>query len=274
MLKKVLISIASALLTVALSAQEPDSTRLVQLDSLLQQYYESMMFDSYEEKCNECDYLISSCTDSLLRQWVATRILEHYMEPPLMGEEAVGLYVYDNWFANGKVVIADEAVDFAAHLFSRFNRSSMVGMTAPEIELYRPAGNTLVVPEKGKVTVMFFYDTSCTKCKTASALLPYAFDRYTFPIRFYAVYTGSDGDQWKTFQDNFHIENALVELIHLWDPEISSDYQVKYGVISTPKLYLIDKEGVIDGRRLEVDNLVELLNVYQMFSPYYEEKEE
>ena len=48
-------------------------------------------------------------------------------------------------------------------------------------------------------------------------------------------------------------------LTHLWDPELDSDFQRKYGVVSTPRLLLVRPDGVIAGRGLDVKALETLL---------------
>ena len=67
-----------------MSAGQVDSTSRARLSEMLEQYYETMLFIDNSEKEQECDYLIESCKDSLVRQFVASSILDHYMNPPLM----------------------------------------------------------------------------------------------------------------------------------------------------------------------------------------------
>lgn len=259
------ILIALSLFAPAVKAQQLDSTRLAPLDSLLGEYYEAMIYEAMPTKLQECDFLIESCKDSLVRQWVATRILEHYMDnPPLMGEEAVAIYVYDKWFASGKIAIADEWLAFSAKLFVDFNRNSLLGMKAPILELLPPTGSEKIqVPEKGVPSVLYFYDTSCSKCKVASIMLPQVLEKVSFPVTLFLIYTGQDGDEWAEFRAAFTISNPKVKLVHCWDPEIDSDYQKQYGVLSTPKMFLVGTDGRIEGRRLEPETLAQLLGIYE-----------
>lgn len=267
--KKIILA-AALLLAAAFGgrAQQLDSTRLAPLDSLLGEYYEAMIYEPLPAKYKECDFLISSCKDSLVRQWVTTRIIEHYIsDPPLMGEEAVGIYVYDKWVASGKVTIADDWIAFSAALFADFNRGSLLGVKAPELMLLPPVGPDKVkVPQKGTLSVLYFFDTSCSKCKASSILLPHVLEEAGVPLVFYAIYTGQDGDEWAEFRAGFTCPNDKVTIVHLWDPETDSDYPKKYGVLSTPKMFLVSPEGVIEGRRLEADALAQLLAIYETYS--------
>lgn len=248
-----------------MSAGQVDSTSRVRLSEMLEQYYEAMLFIDNSEKEQECDFLIESCKDSLVRQFVASSILEHYMNPPLMGEESVAIYLYEKWFLNGPVTIGDEWKAFEASMFYQFNRLSMIDMPAPSLELYDPNGEKCAALIEGSPAVLYFYDTSCAKCKLASAWLPVVMGTVDFPIRLVAIYSGSEEEEWSDFRSKFKIENENVSIIHLWDPEMESDYQMKYGITSTPKIYFIDENCIIRGRRLERDSLEQILNIYKEY---------
>lgn len=264
MLLSALLLFSGAFGRAAEPVRQLDSTRLASLDSLLEEYYAAMIYEPLRVKYDEVDFLIGACRDSLVRQWVTSRIINHYLQPPLMGEEAVEIYVYDKWVASGKVPLSDEWTDFQARIFADFNRSSLLGMKAPVLELLPPSGEEKVrVPAEGKVSVLYFFDTSCSTCRSTSIMLPYCFEGVTFPLSLFAIYCGSDGDEWAEFRSSFSCSNPNVQLIHLWDPEVSSDYQRAYGILSTPGMFLIDSDGIIQGRRLDPNALVQLLSVFE-----------
>ena len=118
----------------------------------------------------------------------------------------------------------------------------------------------MTVPVPGRKAVLFFYDTSCAKCRLESQLLPPVLDDVKFPMDFYAVYTGADRREWRGFRRRLKTKNRNVKIYHLWDPEMDSDYQLMYGVTGTPKMYFVLEDGEIIGRRLEVVNLQEIIH--------------
>ncbi len=259
---KRLAAIALALLLSfsTLFAQEDSLYRYAGLDSLLTQFYGALERESLEAKYDEFDTLISSCRDSLTRQHVTLSIFDHYRHARVMGEEAVAIHVYDTWLATGLVKTATDIEQMDAQIFADFNRHSLIGMTAPKVRLLKPCGGSRAVPEDGRVAVLFFYDTSCAKCRLESQVLPSVLAQVDFPMNFYAVYVGSDKKDWKAFRKNFKIRNRSVKLVHLWDPEMDSDYQRLYGVTGTPRMFVVYKDGEILGRRLEVTNLQEIIH--------------
>ena len=238
----------------------PDSTVLAKLDTMLMRYTAALERESVEVKKAECDFLISSVSDSLTTQHIALWLYDRYKDSPLMGDEAVAIHIYDNWFKPGTIAMRSEFDRFDAELFTSFNRSTLLGMKAPQVTLKTPCGCKVTIPQDGSYSILFFYDTSCAKCKLESQLMPSVLKKITFPTKFYAVYCGHDKKAWRSFRRSFKVPGKYVKMIHAWDPEIESDYLKLYGVISTPRLYFTDTDGEILGRRLELESLEEIIH--------------
>ena len=256
---KLLLSICLYLLAGPLG-QQPDSLFFAKLDTMLTRYTDAIVLESIDVKKAESDFLISSVNDSLATQHIALWLYDHYKESPVMGEEAVAIHVWDTWFKPGTVKMRSEYERFDADLFATFNRSTLLGMTAPPVQMKNPCGRKIVIPQAGSYSIMFFFDTSCGKCKLEAQLLPRVLNKITFPTKFYAVYCGHDKKEWSKFRCGFKVRNKNVKIVHCWDPEIESDYLRLYGVISTPRLYFTDTDGEILGRRLEIESLDEIIH--------------
>ena len=251
-------------------APQQDSLAFAKLDAMLQNYTDALERESAEVKSAECDFLISSVKDSLTTQHIALWLYDHYKESPVMGDEAVAIHVYDNWFKDGTIAMRSEFDKLDADIFTTFNRSTLLGMKAPQVDLLNPCGRKIRIPQEGSHSVLFFFDTSCAKCQIESKVLPGILEKIEFPTRFYAVYCGHDKKAWRKFRCSFKVRNRNVGIVHAWDPEMETDYLRLYGVISTPRLYFTDTDGEILGRRLEAESLAELI---QYINAYYGQKE-
>lgn len=259
-MKRILLIITLLLPFRWLSAQEADSLdRYSGLDSLLTQFYTTLEREENEEKNKEFDGLIEVCKDSLTRQHVVLEIFDHYSHSRVMGEEAVAIHIYDKWIASGLVKTRSEFEDMEKQIFAEFNRNSLVGMTAPPITLYKPCGGTLTVPEPGTPAILFFYATDCMKCRLELAELPKVLNDIPFKVNFYAINTSSVKRDWRAVRRNLKTTNKLVKIKHVWDTEMDSNYQKLYGVTGTPKIFVVLEDGEIIGRRLELDNLQEII---------------
>lgn len=273
MMRKAAVILASLLLSVSAFCQQLDSLefdRYRGLDSLLTQFYSALELEDVDVKGREMDNLISMCKDSLARQHVALQIFDHYRYSRVMGEEAVAIHVFDEWIASGRIQTRSDFEMMDDELFVNFNRSSLLGMEAARISLFKPCGGRKEIPSEGRVSILFFYDTSCAKCRLETQVLPQVVKDIDFPVDFHAVYVGTDRTSWNAFRKNFKLRNPNIRLVHLWDPEIESGYQKLYGVTGTPKMFVVEPTGTIIGRRLEMTNLIEMIPVMRAVHETYE----
>ena len=252
------------------SKQRVDSLAMAKLDQMLTNYTAALQKESVAVKSAECDFLISSVRDSATMQHIALWLYDHYKESEVMGDEAVAIHVYDNWFKTGTIPMRSEFDKLDADIFVTFNRNTLIGMTAPEIALRSPCGRKVKIPQNGSYSVLFFFDTSCAKCQLEAQVLPGIMEEVEFPAKFYAVYCGQIKKEWRQFRRKFKIHNKNVGIVHAWDPKMDTDYIRLYGVMSTPRIYFTDVDGEILGRRLEPESLQEII---QLINAYYGQKE-
>ena len=240
-----------------------DSTRLAELDKRLDKYFQILEPENVDVKSRECDLLIDSAKDSLLRQHIALKAYEHYLNSTLMGDEGVAVHLTDAWFAPGLVSMGGEEVLFNAKIFADFNRQSLLGKPAPSFAMESFEGDSVSFGGRSeRYRVLLFYDTDCAKCKLELMRLRPLLDSRNWPVDLYAVYTGGDKESWgKWLSERMNINAPRTRIFNLWDPEVKSDYQMKYGVLQTPRMFLIDKEGTIIGRGLDSDALERLLDI-------------
>ena len=240
-----------------------DSTRLAELDKRLDKYFQILEPESVDVKSRECDLLIDSAKDSLLRQHIALKAYEHYLNSTLMGDEGVAVHLTDAWFAPGLVSMGGEEVLFNAKIFADFNRQSLLGKPAPSFAMESFEGDSVSFGGRSeRYRVLLFYDTDCAKCKLELMRLRPLLDSRDWPVDLYAVYTGCDKESWgRWLSERMNINAPRTRIFNLWDPEVKSDYQMKYGVLQTPRMFLIDKEGTIIGRGLDSDALERLLDI-------------
>lgn len=240
-----------------------DSTRLAELDKRLETYFQILESENVDVKSRECDLLIDSAKDSLLRQHIALKAYDHYLNSTLMGDEGVAVHLTDTWFAPGLVSMGGEEVLFNAKIFADFNRQSLLGKPAPSFAMESFEGDPVSFGGRSeRYRVLLFYDTDCAKCKLELMRLRPLLDSRDWPVDLYAVYTGGDKESWgRWLSERMNINAPRTRIFNLWDPEITSDYQMKYGVLQTPRMFLIDKEGTIIGRGLDSDALERLLDI-------------
>lgn len=311
--------ILSLLLAVTVSAQSADSSRFAALGLKLAEYYDAMERESLSVQQQECDFLIEMATDSVLRQYIAQHIYDHYMASKLMGAENVAVHVFDKWFADGNLLMSGPEAYNDAKVYADFNRQSLIGCRAPALEMELPDGSVVNIfgtearddmaqngiahdgipqndkpqndkPQNGidgevadgtgddgteKFKILFFYDADCPKCRLQIRLLNVLFNKKNYPVDLYAVYVGDDRQKWAEYMSGqfyfsdkvaapsgatVHGKYSDVSICHLWDPTLESDFQRKYGVTQTPRMFLISPDGTIIGRGLDAPALEIMLD--------------
>ena len=276
--RTIFTALAFFFMAIASSAQQLDSAKRVLLDEKLAEYTAAIEREGVQVQKEECDFLIASSTDSLVRQHVALRLYDHYMSSKVMGAEAVAIHIFDTWFLSGKVSMGSDMDLINARVYADFNRQSQIGMQAPQLTLYTMEGDVVDLFSYAKAyshigpharlqtvakrhSVIFFYDTDCAKCKVESILLSHLLEEEDYPIDFYAIYTGDNKESWRKYvSERFDLRTSKTKITHLWDPELESDFQRKYGILQTPRMYLLGPDYVIKGRGLDTYALALMLN--------------
>ncbi|MCD8312757.1 MAG: thioredoxin family protein, partial [Bacteroidales bacterium] len=233
------------------------------LDARLDEYLAVLEREPIDVKCSEVDFIISACTDSTVMARVANKVYNHYVDSKLMGDEAVAIHVFDTWFADKKIGMGSDDAWFAAQFFATANRNSLIGCPAPPLTLYTPdnAGLTIFDNVPDRYTVLYFYDTDCSKCLVESIKLRAMLERRDYAVDLCAIYVGSNEESWAQYRAaRLDVDSPNLRVIHLWDPDLSSGFTLQYGVIGTPKMFLVDPSGTIVGRGLDTSSLEQLLD--------------
>jgi len=257
-------------------AASPDTLRFARLGDKLDEYLKAIADAPLSDQEAECDFLISSCQDSLDRQFVTVRLYDRYLNAKWMGSENVAVHIADSWILNGKVAMYNELDYINTFAFAEFNRSSLIGKKAPGLLLKdRSEADVQVAPEggNGRYTALYFYAPGCATCRVTSSALVRTLTAWKEDVDLVAVNVDADPAAYDAFLSS-HPDFAALG-VHAWDPTGDSDLQRLYGVTQTPQLLLLDPKGVIVGRRLDPPALQELLTAtFDLYSgPRAEEAE-
>lgn len=261
-----------------LPSDNADTSHYAAIDAKIDTYLRALAQASIEEKISEAEFLLSTCKTDSLRDHVAEKIYLYYFDSPVMGDESVAIHLTDDWFSTGRAKLSSEIELLNAKVFADFNRQSLIGCKAPLLRLFSPEGSesyapaasarslgdTLFAPTYARPQVLYFYSPSCVKCRVESASLKDFILTEKPDADFYLICTSESKAQWDEYRST---KLNIPDAIHLWDPEISSDYQKKYGVIQTPRLFLIGCDGRVEGRGLDVAALRTLLESEKLIYP-------
>lgn len=261
--------------------QPIDSLYINSLQQKLKEYIAALESQPVDIKIKECDFLINTCKSDTVRNIIVSRLYSYYLQSKIMGDEAVAVHIVDNWIAQGRAKLGSPIETMNARIFADFNRRSLIGSRAPSLRLETSEGakvdalglfsvedgiamtDSAFAGSSDRLRVLYFYDTNCSLCKLESWRLKNFLDSTAYKLEVLLIYTGDDYEAWNKYRiTNFDIRASEVIIHHYWDPGLESDFQRKYGILQTPGMFLIDKNGYIAGRRLDTASLQKLVAVY------------
>lgn len=246
-------------------SQAQDTDTLSVHDSV-KEYYASIAMLPADTICDRVDKLIAQIDSASGNRAAAAGLAyDYYNSCPIMGTEAVSVYVAENYFLNGRLKWPDEATFPWLSTFVEFTKSSLLGRPAPELELKDADGQTVSFRNiDSPFKVLYFYEPGCSTCARYTAGLKQFLSIYDGePLCLVAVNTADDSDAWSEYiKANFDsIANPKVRVVNLWDPDAESLMHKKYGIFTTPMMYLMDNQNIITGRKINAKNLAQLLGI-------------
>lgn len=206
--------------------------------------------------------MIASGSNDHIKGKLAYTAFNFFYDSRIMGQEEIAVKIAQEWFLNGNLEWPDAEGRFLLRTFVEFNRHSLIGMEAPELQMSDTIGNPVSLHSlDAEYKIIYFYSNHCASCRTETPQLVDFVNSYDQgPLAVYAVYTDMDEGDWKRFiNSNLFIFNPFMNWVNVYDPTYKSGFQMLYNVIKTPQMFLLDKENRIIGRNLDVDALRELL---------------
>jgi thiol-disulfide isomerase/thioredoxin len=225
------------------------------------------------------DFLIeTSRADSSLFRYMLITLFNYYGKSNIMGMDAVQVhiaekyYLPESWWSDAK---------FLAELKDRIEKTKplLIGNVAPEIELmsvpvdhfraavtdtalrkYPHVGTRFTLSQiKSKYLVLVFWEADCGHCQVVVPELYKIYQKSLQPlgVTILAVNTlfGEDG---KAKWVNFVNDHALYGWINAWNP-YSYDFKLKYDVVSTPQIFILDENKKIVAKRIGPEQVEEIV---------------
>lgn len=212
--------------------------------------------------------------DSALFRYMLITLFNHYGKSNIMGMDAVHVhiadkyYITESWWSDPK---------YLAELKDRNEKAKplLIGAVAPDAELmFVPAdhfksamtdtalrrfphvgikGNIHRV--EAKFTVLMFWEAECGHCKTMVPELHNLYEKSLkqLGVQVLAISTlfGEDGKaKWVDFVN----KNKLYGWINAWNP-YSYDFKIKYDIIATPLIFILDENKKIIAKRISPDQV-------------------
>ncbi|MGV3600935.1 MAG: thioredoxin-like domain-containing protein [Dyadobacter fermentans] len=231
------------------------------LEPKMERYFKNLVVQVPDSIIKDADLIVKKASANKdIKSWTVYYITNQYENPKTVGTEAVWVHMATKYYLSGEMGVSEEVKKRVAEKVATM-KDLLVNKTFPALTLTDPAGKKVGVQAiDANYTVLFFYAPTCGHCKEASPVLKAFYDKNKAKgIKVMAISTEHNVEEWKTFIKTYHME----ELINGFDALNQIDFNRKYDVVTTPMIYILDKNKKIIARKMPVEQLEDFLNYYQ-----------
>lgn len=191
-------------------------------------------------------------------EYTVAYLLSFFNSFQRLGMNRVFVFIAENYVLDGRADWFSDADLKSIEERTTQMRASFVGANAPDVAMESVAGDTIRLHATTKpYTLLFFWSTGCGHCEAATeAINEFLNNTGDEKVAVYAVFTKDSHPDWEKYIEDYEIQ----DWINVWDKDNSSDFRTLYYVVSTPLLYVLDKEKKIIGFRAGDGPIIELLN--------------
>ncbi len=176
----------------------------------------------------------------------------------IMGMEKAFVHFAKAYYLAGKTWWANKAVLDKMAERVRILERILIGEVAPELQMWDTNKTvTSLHRVQAEYTILVFWDYECGHCgKMLPALLNYYHQVKPRGVEVFAVCTKTDLEKWKKY-----IREKGFDWINVNGGYSINRYDTLYDIMSTPIIFLLDKDKRILAKKLEFEQLKEFLKM-------------
>lgn len=231
------------------------------LEPKMERYFKNLVVQVPDSIIKDADLIVKKVSvNKDVKAWTVYYITNQYENPKTVGTEAVWVHMANKYYLSGEMGISEDVKKRIAEKVATM-KDLLVNKTFPALTLTDPTGKKVSVQTiDANYTVLFFFAPTCGHCKEASPVLKAFYDKNKANgIKVMAISTEHNIEEWKSFVKTYHLE----ELINGYDALNQIDFNRKFDVVTTPTIYILDKNKKIIARKMPVEQLEDFLNYYQ-----------
>lgn len=239
-------------------------------ESKLIKYYKDLVSPNPDSITREVDHmLLYSRSNKEMYKYLLVHFVQKYINPEYMGQDAVFVHLFEKYINNGQADFFTE--QYKEHMTKRAYSlmANLIGQPAANLEMVDTLDKPLPLYKvKSDMIVICFWDPTCSHCKE---VVPKVDSIYNAKwkkqgVTVYGVMVDGGKDLWKQFIREKGLKNWLhvYQLPSQHDAEASAgkaSYRQLYDVYQTPILYLLDKDKRIVAKKLNYQQLDEVINL-------------
>ncbi len=227
----------------------------------LERYFKQLVVQYPDSVIKDADDVINKMKSKEAFKYTVWYIFNTYENNNLMGMDAVTIHMADNYYLNGRAYWIDSTTKGSIKSRADIMRPLLLKKKLPDTYLTDSNGKVVsLYSVKSKWTVVIFYDPDCGHCqKEIPILLKYWQKNKDKGIKVYAATTVRKSKPWKKFINEYKIG----EWINVWDSLTVTDFTRRYDIYSTPVIYVLDENKVVQAKRISAEQLSDFFDQWQ-----------
>ena len=189
-------------------------------------------------------------------EYMVMTLTNKFATSEIMGMDGVFVALAEKYYLSGQAWWADKKLLDKLQERVTALKPNLIGNQCPNLSLPDMMGAIRTLNDvKAKITVLYFWDSSCSHCKKVTPEVKKLYDKYKSKgFEVYAVYT--QGNQPEVIE--YIAKNGLT-WINVWDPAQKSNFRNLFDIYSTPVIYVLDANKKIIAKRISEESLGKML---------------
>jgi peroxiredoxin len=227
----------------------------------LERYIHQLVVQQPDSIIRDADELIKKASvNKEMKSFFIYYITNDYETTKVVGTEGVFVHMAEKYYLTGEMGISEDAKKKVREKVTTM-KPLLVNKVIPDLTLSDTLKRPISIHGiKADYTVLVFYSPSCGHCKESAPKLKEFYDKNKATgVKVLAVATEQSPEEWKKFIHTYKLE----EILHGYDYSSRVNYFRDYDVVSTPTVYILDKNKKIIARKMPVEQLDDFYNFYR-----------
>lgn len=238
---------------------DPANLRTPYLDSKVKYYIEELTPQHPDSISVAIDYLLSKMESSPETfQFYTSSFLNKYANSNIIGYDGIYVHLIDNYYSVGKAPwVSEETMKKFIENADKL-RPILIGQQAPPITFYDKEGDPVRLYDiESEYTLMIFWAPDCGHCKKAMPGLKEFYAKYKDRgVEVLGICT-KHRDKYVSCWE--FVEDKELPWLSVGDEYHRSKFRDLYNVVSTPRVFILDKDKKILLKRVPTEQLDEVM---------------
>ncbi|MEL6133552.1 MAG: redoxin domain-containing protein [Bacteroidota bacterium] len=210
------------------------------------------------------DYILSLMKESEANfRFFLSHFYNTYGKSPIMGMDAVPVHLVWKYYQHPEVTpwisdtLRQEMIKQSAG-----KARVLVGNEAPDMRVKDQQGQYQTLSQiDAEWIVVYFWSYDCSFCKKITPKLSEAYQKYELVdkgVKLITVNIDGDVEEWKEKLTYYNLD--FEGAIHTEDIRRQSGATISYDVLSTPRMFILDREKVIRAKQIGVPQMLQILS--------------